>query len=209
MRHRESTPRTSASLGWRLAQTAVLIVVGVWLVSLAMVVLFERLDTRKPAHAIVVLGAAQYDGRPSPVLRARVDHAVALWRRGLAPVLITTGGRGVGDTTTEAAVERRYAMKHGVPDSAILVEPESRSTRESLRNVAGMLGRDARDVILVSDPFHMLRLSILAHRFGLRPRTSPTRTSPISANRSAFWRYTLQESLKAPVAFFFEFSDRR
>lgn len=209
MTRRGQTPRRSVSLGWRLAQTAVLIVVGVWLVSLATVILFERLDTRRPAHAIVVLGAAQYDGRPSPVLRARVDHAVALWRRGLAPVLITTGGRGKGDTTTEAAVERRYAMKHGVPDSAILVEAEGRSTRESLRNVSAMLGEDAREVILVSDPFHMLRLSILARRFGLRPRTSPTRTSPISANRSAFWRYTLQESLKVPVAFFFEFSDRR
>src|SRR5881394_258557 len=205
MTHGQPTPRTSASLGWRLTQTALLIVAGVWLLSLGLVILYEHLDTRKPANAIVVLGAAQYDGRPSPVLRARVDHAIALWRRGLAPVLVTTGGRGAGDTTTEAAVERRYAIQHGVPESAILVEPESRSTRESLRNVAEMLQGDARDVILVSDPFHMLRLSILAHRFGLRPRTSPTRTSPISANRSEFWRYTLQESWKAPAAFFFEF----
>jgi uncharacterized SAM-binding protein YcdF (DUF218 family) len=204
----ERTPRTSASLGWRLTQTALLIVAASWLLSLILVMVFERLDTRKPAHAIVVMGAAQYDGKPSPVLRARVDHAIDLWRRGLAPVMITTGGRGVGDTTTEAAVERRYAIAHGVPQTAILMEPESRSTRESLRNVAAMLQKDARDVILVSDPFHMLRLSILAHRFGLRPRTSPTPTSPITANRSAYWHYTLQESWKAPVAFFFEFTDR-
>jgi len=156
-----------------------------------------------------VLGAAQYDGRPSPVLRARVDHAIDLWRRGLAPLLIVTGGRGQGDTTTEAAVQRRYAIAHGVPDSAIRVEPESRSTSESLRNVSGMLKRENRDVILVSDPFHMLRLSILARRFGLHPRTSPTPTSPITANRGEFWRYTLLESWKAPVAFFFEFSDHR
>jgi len=209
MNRREPTPRTSTSLGWRLGQTALAILAGLWLLSLGLVILYEHLDTRKPASAIVVLGAAQYDGRPSPVLRARVDHAIELWRRGLAPVLVTTGGRGVGDTTTEAAVERRYAIQHGVPESAILVEPESRSTRESLRNVAGMLERDSRDVILVSDPFHMLRLSILAHRFGLRPRTSPTRTSPISANREAFWRYTFQESWKAPIAFFFEFNDQR
>ena len=72
-----------------------------------------------------------------------------------------------------------------------------------------MLPEDAREVILVSDPFHMLRLSILARRFGLRPRTSPTPTSPITANRTEFWRYTLQESWKAPVAFFFEFTDGR
>lgn len=208
MTQREPTPRRSASLGWRLTQTALLIIVGTWVLSLLLVVLYERLDTSKPAHAIVVLGAAQYDGKPSPVLRARVDHAITLWRRGLAPLLITTGGRGAGDTTTEAAVERRYAIAHGVPEAAILVEPESRSTRESLRNVAGMLQKDSRDVILVSDPFHMLRLAILAHRFGLRPRTSPTPTSPISANRSAYWRYTLQESWKAPVTFFFEFTDQ-
>jgi uncharacterized SAM-binding protein YcdF (DUF218 family) len=206
---REPTPRSSASLGWRLVQAAVLVVAAVWLLSLALVIVWEQLDTRKPAQAIVVLGAAQYDGRPSPVLRARVDHAILLWRRGLAPRLIVTGGSGMGDTTTEAAVERRYAIAHGVPASAIMQEPESRSTSESLRNVAAMMGENSREVILVSDPFHMLRLSILARRFGLRPRTSPTRTSPISANRAQFWRYTLQESWKVPVAFFFEFSDRR
>jgi uncharacterized SAM-binding protein YcdF (DUF218 family) len=213
MPHSEQEPvgwgrRPSTSLGWRLVQTVIAVVAGAWLVSLALVILYERLDSGKPADAIIVLGAAQYDGRPSPVLRARVDHAIALWRRRLAPILIVTGGRGAGDTTTEAAVERRYAIAHGVPDSAILLEPESRSTRESLRNVSAMLTRERRDVILVSDPFHMLRLSILARRFGLRPRTSPTRTSPISANRAEFWRYTLQESWKAPVSFFFEFSDR-
>jgi len=206
---REPTPRTSASLGWRLAQAAVLTVVAVWLLSLALVIVWERVDTEKPAQAIVVLGAAQYDGRPSPVLRARVDHAIQLWRRGLAPLLVVTGGRGAGDTTTEAAVERRYAIAHGVPGSSIVVESESRSTSESLRKVAAMMAGGSREVILVSDPFHMLRLSILARRFGLRPRTSPTRTSPISANRGEFWRYTLQESWKVPVAFFFEFSDKR
>jgi uncharacterized SAM-binding protein YcdF (DUF218 family) len=205
---REPTPRTSAPLGWRLAQAAVLVVAMVWLVSLALVIVWEQLDTRQPAQAIVVLGAAQYDGHPSPVLRARVDHAIQLWRRGLAPRLIVTGGSGTGDTTTEAAVERRYAIAHGVPGSAIMQEPESRSTSESLRNVAAMMG-ESPDVILVSDPFHMLRLSILARRFGLRPRSSPTRTSPISANRALYWRYTLQESWKVPVAFFFEFSDKR
>ncbi len=194
------------SLGFRLVRVAVLTGLLIWIVSFALVVVFERLDTKRPAHAIVVLGAAQYDGKPSPVLRARVDHAVQLWRQGLAPILVMTGGRGVGDTTTEAAVERRYAISKGVPADAILVETESRSTVESLRNVVSMMTVDRREVILVSDPFHMFRLAILARRFGLHPRTSPTRTSPISDNRAAFWRYTLHESWKAPVAFFFEFS---
>jgi len=195
------------ALPWRIARVAVLVVLTIWVVSFVLVIVWERLDTKRPAHAIVVLGAAQYDGKPSPVLRARVDHAVQLWRQGLAPVLVMTGGRGSGDTTTEAAVERRYAISKGVPGRAILVETESRSTSESLRNVAAMMTADRREVILVSDPFHMLRLAILARRFGLKPRTSPTRTSPISANRSEFWRYTLHESWKAPVAFFFEFTD--
>lgn len=205
---RESSVRSSGSIGWRLTYTAIALVAAMWIVSLAFVIVWEQLDTRRAAHAIVVLGAAQYDGRPSPVLRARIDHAVTLWRRGLAPTLVVTGGRGPGDTTTEAAVARRYAMAHGVPASAIVVEGKSRSTSESLRNVSLMMGKERRDVILVSDPFHMLRLAILARRFGLNPRTSPTRTSPITANHSEYWRYTMQESWKAPVAFFFEFYDK-
>ncbi|MEX2179825.1 MAG: YdcF family protein [Gemmatimonadaceae bacterium] len=196
-------------VGWRFVRAVILSLVALWAFSLGMVLLWQTRDVRRTADAIVVLGAAQWDGKPSPVLRARVDHAITLWRRGLAPTLIMTGGKGQGDTTTEAAVERRYAMSLGVPSDAIRVETESRSTSESLRNVAGMLAHDAREVILVSDPFHMLRLSIVARRFGLRPQTSPTPTSPISANRSESWRYTLHESWKAPVAFFFEFTDRR
>lgn len=202
------TARPARPLGWRLAKAGVALIILSWLGSLALVILYEQRDTSRPAHAIVVMGAAQYDGKPSPVLRARVDHAIGLWRKGLAPLLVMTGGRGEGDTTSEAAVERRYAISKGVPERAIIMEDESRSTSESLRNVAAMMTSDKREVILVSDPFHMFRLAILARRFGLRPRTSPTRTSPISANRGEFWRYTLQESWKAPVAFFFEFSER-
>jgi uncharacterized SAM-binding protein YcdF (DUF218 family) len=186
--------------------SAILAVIGIWLLSLVLVIIWQGIDTQRPAHAIVVLGAAQWDGKPSPVLRARVDHAVNLWRRGLAPTLVMTGGQGEGDTTSEAAVERRYAMSKGVPGHSIRVEMAGRSTAESLRNVAEMMGKDARDVILVSDPFHMLRLSILARRFGLLPRTSPTPTSRISANFSESVRYTLSESWKVPIAFFFEFN---
>ena len=201
--------RRSASVGWRLTRTAILLFVGAWVLSLALVLIWQRKDARRKAHAIVVLGAAQWDGKPSPVLRARVDHAIGLWRRGMAPMLIMTGGQAPGDTTSEAAVERRYAMSHGVPSSAIRTEGRSRNTSESLRNVAAMLPESSRDVILVSDGFHMLRLSILARRFGLRPQTSPTPTSPIHANREQFWRYTLHESWKAPASFFFEFNRRR
>ena len=189
----------------RLTRTIVLVIILSWLVSLAAVLIWERRDNASRADAIVVLGAAQYDGHPSPVLRARLDHALSLWSRHLAPRLVLTGGMGDGDTTSEAAVGRRYAVKHGVPDSAILMETRGRTTAESMQRVAAMMDTvRGHEVILVSDPFHMLRLSILARRFDLVPRTSPTRTSPISASPSESWRYTLSESVKVPLTLLFE-----
>jgi len=178
---------------------------ALWIISASAVLIWSSRDEARPAQAIVVLGAAQYAGKPSPVLRARLDHALELWNRHLASLLILTGGTGSGDTTSEAAVGRTYAKKHGVPDSAILVESEGRTTSESMRAVAGMLEvRGLQSALLVSDPFHMLRLRILARRFGFTPYTSPTQTSPISPNREERWKYIFSESLKAPLAFFFE-----
>jgi uncharacterized SAM-binding protein YcdF (DUF218 family) len=176
-----------------------------WAMSAAAVLVWSSRDEAQPAQVIVVLGAAQYAGKPSPVLRARLDHALDLWDRHLASLLILTGGTGAGDTTSEAAVGRNYARKHGVPDSAILVENEGRTTSESMRAVAGMLEvRGLQTALLVSDPFHMLRLRVLARRFGFTPYTSPTQTSPISPNREERWKYIFSESLKAPLAFLFE-----
>ena len=201
--------RASTSLGWRLARAGLAALAGLWLLSLVLVLVWQRRDSRAHSRAIVVLGAAQYAGHPSPVLRARVDHAIGLWQRGFSGTMVFTGGIAPGDTTSEAAVARRYAMASGVPDSVILIETQSRNSSEALRGVAALLGDGARDIILVSDPFHMLRLSILARRFGLHPRTSPTHTSPISSNRTEFWRYALRESWKAPAALLFELPDRR
>lgn len=189
----------------RILTVAVVAVFALWVISATAVLIWASRDEARPAQAIVVLGAAQYAGKPSPVLRARLDHALDLWNRHLAALLILTGGTGSGDTTSEAAVGRTYARKHGVPDSAILVENEGRTTSESMRAVAGMLEvRGLQTALLVSDPFHMLRLRILARRFGFTPYTSPTRTSPISPNREERWKYIFSESLKAPLAFFFE-----
>jgi len=185
-----------------------LLVLG-WLTSFAAVLWWERNDQARPVGAIVVLGAAQYVGRPSPVLRARLDHAITLWRRNLAPVLIVTGGTGQGDTTSEAEVSQRYAIQRGVPASAILLETEGRTTSESMAGVAALMGpRKRRDLLLVSDPFHMLRLTILARRHGLEPYASPTPSSPITANRSERWKYALSESVKAPLAFILERNSR-
>ena len=189
----------------RILTVAVVAVFALWVISATAVLIWASRDEARPAQAIVVLGAAQYAGKPSPVLRARLDHALDLWNRHLAALLILTGGTGSGDTTSEAAVGRTYARRHGVPDSAILVENEGRTTSESMRAVAGMLEvRGLQTALLVSDPFHMLRLRILARRFGFTPYTSPTQTSPISPNREERWKYIFSESLKAPLAFFFE-----
>ena len=197
------------SLIARLTRAVLLLIVVAWIASLVAVLLWERRDDATRADAIVVLGAAQYDGRPSPVLRARLDHALTLWGRHLAPRLVLTGGMGDGDTTSEAAVGRRYAVKHGVPDSAILTETRGRTTAESMQRVAAMMDTaHLREVILVSDPFHMLRLAILARRFDLIPRTSPTRTSPISASATESWRYSLSESVKVPLTLLFEHPGR-
>ena len=189
----------------RILTVMVVAAFALWIISAAAVLIWSSRDEARPAQAIVVLGAAQYAGKPSPVLKARLDHALDLWNRHLATLLILTGGTGSGDTTSEAAVGRSYARKHGVPDSAILVESEGRTTSASMRAVAGMLEvRGLQSALLVSDPFHMLRLRILARRFGFTPYTSPTQTSPISPNREERWKYMFSESLKAPMAFLFE-----
>ena len=134
------------------------------------VLLWSTLDRARPAESIVVLGAAQYDGHPSPVLRARLDHALELWNRHMARVMILTGGTGPGDTTSEAAVGRSYVRRHGIPEEAILLEGQGRTTRESMMAVAGMLSdHGLKTAILVSDPFHMLRLLILSRRPGSNP----------------------------------------
>jgi uncharacterized SAM-binding protein YcdF (DUF218 family) len=191
-------------LALRAVGALILIVVVVWGAIVLAVVFAASRDAARPADAIVVLGAAHYEGRPSPVLRARLDHAVALWEQDLAPRMIMTGGTGRGDTTSEAAVGRRYVMARGVPDSAIVVEDQGLTSSQSMRAVAELLHRDAPQVIVVSDPFHMLRLSILSRRLGMTPYTSPTPNSPIWLNRGARWRYVLGESVKVPLAFILE-----
>ena len=137
-------------------------------------------DDRRPADAIVVLGAAQYDGRPSPRFAARLDHAVGLYRAGIAPRLILTGGKATGDRTTEAASARAYAMRHGVPADAILMDEDSRTTLESIRAVGALLrGNALEDAVFVSDRPHMLRVLRMAADDGIEAWGSPTSTSPL------------------------------
>lgn len=188
------------SLTRMVAGYAVLAALASWIVTVLAVVIWGARDMARPADAIVVLGAAQYAGRPSPVLKARLDHALDLWKRGLAKRLVFTGGKGTGDTISEADVGRRYALKAGVADSAILIENEGRTTNDSFAAVVQIMAEEQLEkAILVSDPFHMLRLQILARRFGVESVTSPTRTSPISANRLEALAYVMSESVKVPA----------
>lgn len=157
-------------------------------------------DDREAVDAIVVLGAAHYNGRPSNVLRARLDHAAELFRADLAPVIIVTGGMAEGDRVSEATVSRQYLVGQGVPASAVVVLPVGRDSRESIASAAEWL-RDhgLQAVVLVSDPFHMARLCAEAHTHRLAARTSPTRTSPISTRPLQELEYLAAEAAKLPV----------
>jgi uncharacterized SAM-binding protein YcdF (DUF218 family) len=136
-------------------------------------------DNRRPVDAIVVLGAAQYNGRPSAVLAARLDHAIELYKEGYAPNFIVTGGKLPGDRLTEAATERNYAVARGVPASAILGETTGRTTLESIQNVRALLdAHGLHTVLFVSDRTHMLRVLRLASDQGIEAWGSPTESSP-------------------------------
>ena len=186
----------------RVAKGLIVLLLLCWLASLALVARAARRDEAAEAGAILVLGAAQYNGRPSPVFKARLDHAADLYRRRLAPVLVVIGGTGSGDTVSEANVGRRYLHQvAGIADTALGALETGRTSEEELRAFARAAPPAQRHIILVSDGFHMLRLSILARRLGLAALNSPAPTSPIRANRRLEIQYLLAESLKAPIAF--------
>ena len=155
-------------------------------------------DQATTSDAIVVLGAAQYNGRPSPVFRARLDHAAALYQRELL------SNDGEVRWLSEAEVGRRYLVKAGLPEAAVLALPAGTSTSTSLDGVAHWFkGRDSRRVLLVSDGFHMLRLQIIATRLALVPFTSPAPNSPIRANPRRNAAYFFAEGFKVPVTWLF------
>lgn len=165
-------------------------------------------DEQRPADAIVVMGAAQYDGRPSPVFAARIDHAIGLFHAGVAPILIVTGGKADGDRTTEAASARAYAIDRGVPVDAILAEDRSRTTLESIDGVAALMAdHGLASAVFVSDPTHMLRVLHLASDAGILGFGSPTTTSPVERDIVARMDAVLHE-LGALAVYFVEGSGR-
>ena len=134
----------------------------------------SSVDEARPADVIVVMGAAEYSGRPSPVLRARLDHALELWRRKLAPRILTTGGAGGDPVFTEGEVGRTYLTQHGVPPEAVIVEPEGESTAQSALAVGELLRRmGLHSCIVVSDGYHIFRAKRLLESRGLEVYGSP------------------------------------
>ncbi len=164
----------------RLVGLAVGAVVVYLAVSLGQVVYAAHLVQDRDADAIVVLGAAQYNGVPSPDLASRLSHALSLWRRHLAPLIVVTGGKEPGDTYTEAAAGAMYLAARGVPQADIVRVVQGRNTWQSLTAVDAVLDdRKATTVLLVSDPFHEERVRLMAGALGLKAYVSPTPTSPI------------------------------
>jgi uncharacterized SAM-binding protein YcdF (DUF218 family) len=136
-------------------------------------------DERRPAGAVVVLGAAQYNGRPSPIFESRLRHAVELFQTGDYRFLMVTGGKQPGDVTTEAAAARQFAIEHGVPANRILMEDHGRNTRESLDAVRTTLAAESiHDAVFVSDRSHMLRVLRIAADLGISAYGSPAPDSP-------------------------------
>ena len=175
---------------WRL-----LLVVLFWLAGVAAYITWVgQRDDARPADAIIVLGAAAYDAKPSPVFVERIRHGIDLYKRGLAPKLIFTGGYGgVGARFSESQVARRYALRQGVPDKAILIESLSRNTHDNLRQASLLMQQhQLHDVIVVSDPLHMARALRISKELGIRAVGSPTPTSRFRTFATR-WRFLLQE----------------
>lgn len=184
--------------GWvvRLGLAAAVTYAGLF----AWVFWVSRDDQRQAVDAIVVLGAAQYNGRPSPVLKARVEHALALYRLRLAPRIVLTGGTHAGDNESEAQVGKRYLADAGIPGDSLIALPEGQSTEASMAAVGQWAPKaGALTVLLVSDGFHLARLRIEARRWPIKAYTSPAPQSPISPGGRGELTYLAREAAKIPA----------
>lgn len=188
-RDRRRRPRRALKWLLRLALLGFVWLAGVsaWIVWVG-----ER-DQAAPADAIVVLGAAAYDAKPSPVFTERIRHGLDLYRRGYAPTLVFTGGYGYGARFSESQVARRYALREGVPEEAILIETLSRTTYENLANARDLLQEHGlRRVIVVSDPLHMARALRLSRQLGIDALGSSTPSTRFRSFRTR-WRFLARE----------------
>ena len=154
-----------------------------------------RQDARPASDAIVVLGSAQYDGVPSSIFEARLEHALSLFQAGVAPVVVTVGGKADGDRLSEAEAGAQYLVAAGVPADALLPVPEGADTLESMRSVARVFGEQGwSTAVLVTDPWHAMRTERMAEDAGVAADTSPTRQGPAVYSRATQFRYILRET---------------
>ena len=154
-----------------------------------------RHDARPASDAIVVLGSAQYDGVPSSIFEARLEHALRLWQDGVAPVVVTVGGKADGDRFTEAEAGAQYLAQAGVPGDALLPVPEGVDTLESMRSVSAAFDeRGWSTAVLVTDPWHAMRTQRMAEDAGIEATTSPTRQGPSVYSRTTQVRYIFRET---------------
>lgn len=154
-----------------------------------------RQDSRPASDAIVVLGSAQYNGVPSSIFEARLEHAIALYESGVAPVVVTVGGRAAGDAFTEAEAGRDYLAEAGIPADALLAVPEGVDTLESMRAVSSAFDeRGWSSAVLVSDPWHAMRAERMAEDAGISAVSSPTRQGPAVQTRVTQFRYIMRET---------------
>jgi len=165
---------SKSSLGWTIA-AVVLAAAVLWVVWVdSQIRYYATHDQAQPADAVAVFGAAEYDGRPSPVLRARLDHGLLLYQEGIAPLIITLGGGSPLDRHSEGGVGRDYLMAHGIPQSAIIAETESNNTEQSVRRLAVIArANHLQRIVVVSDGTHLFRVHALCSSMGLDVLTSP------------------------------------
>lgn len=161
-------------------------------------------DQARSVEAIVVMGVAQYDGRPSPQLQARLDHVITLWNAGTAPLVVTTGGNQPGDRFTEAEASQRYLVEAGVPESAIILENLGSSTLDSLRRVHDILAnQDITEILIVTDAYHAARSRMVARDLGMVAHVSATPTSVVTGSENV--RRHIEEGLGVALANFIGF----
>jgi len=154
-----------------------------------------RQDDRPGSDAIVVLGSAQYNGVPSSIFEARLEHALALYTDGVAPVVVTVGGKAEGDQFSEAEAGRQYLLEAGVPEDALLAVQEGEDTLESMRAVAAVFDeRSWRTAVLVTDPWHAMRAERMATDAGMDATSSPTRQGPAVQTRTTQFKYIVRET---------------
>ena len=179
----------------RLVYVVVLFAVVFVLYTASRIWWVAREDQHPRSDAIVVLGASQYNGTPSPVFAARLDHAAALFKAGVAPRIVTVGGKQPGDRFTEAGSGATYLAAHGVPRSDVVALPTGDDTLRSMRAVDRQFRRQRwTSAVIVTDPWHCYRSRMMARDLGIHAETSPERTGPAVASRGVELRYIARET---------------